>query len=551
MPHGCYVSGVSQAHPSTDTSIEELRQWLEARVRNVQFVQLISAIIALVTRMRDMNTELTRALANLRRARPRSERLRALEAQLSLPWAAAKKETEPEEPAKQAPAPSCPPPGDTPRRKLSERRRSKSCGRNPFPKELERVPLYNGVPKALARCPKCGLEMRRMGFTHCEHLDVIPAKVVVVHRSDEAVKCPLDGVVVSAPPPPRIVPKGVLGNRLIVEATADKFIEHQPVERQCLRFKRMGANIAPQTLGRGVGAHLDLLAPLAAAIRDKTRGAGLLGTDATGIPVLDDTAPEGIRTGTMWAWTNALWVSFCYSPKGDSDSVRRFLGEGNYEREIQADGTNLLSFIERAGGKRPGCWSHARRGLVACARGGDRTALEGVKLIAPLFEIERQSKKAGDNAEQRKARRQAESKPVVEALRVWLDQQRAVTPPRTALGKALGYLHRQWQRLNLFLDDGNIALTNNRRERELRKLVLGRRNWLFVWKDAGGERTADILTIVGTCISYGLDPRKYLMVVTEALLRNPEDIESLLPDRLGEAHPELKVPDFQRPPLPD
>jgi hypothetical protein len=63
----------------------------------------------------------------------------------------------------------------------------------------------------------------------------------------------------------------------------------------------------------------------------------------------------------------------------------------------------------------------------------------------------------------------------------------------------VGYLHRQRQRLVLFLEDGNIPLTNNRRERELRKLVIGRRNWLFTWKDDGGERIANILTIVSTC----------------------------------------------------
>jgi hypothetical protein len=68
---------------------------------------------------------------------------------------------------------------------------------------------------------------------------------------------------------------------------------------------------------------------------------------------------------------------------------------------VRVDGTNLLSFVERAGGKRPGCWSHARRGLVLCARSKDRLALEGVKLIAPLFAIERQSKDAGENAAQR------------------------------------------------------------------------------------------------------------------------------------------------------
>jgi hypothetical protein len=81
-------------------------------------------------------------------------------------------------------------------------------------------------------------------------------------------------------------------------------------------------------------------------------------------------------------------------------------------------------------------------------------------------------------------------------------------------------------------------------------LVLGRRNWLFVWKDIGGERTANILTILATCISHGLNPRTYLLAVTEGLLRG-ESIESLLPDQLGRTNPDLIVPDFEPSQLPD
>ena len=89
-------------------------------------------------------------------------------------------------------------------------------------------------------------------------------------------------------------------------------------------------------------------------------------------------------------------------------------------------------------------------------------------------------------------------------------QQSTVTPPKTPLGQELGYLARQWKRLLLFLEDGNVEATNNRRERELRRLVLGRRNWLFTWLDDSAERTAIILSVVATCIAYDVNPRAYL-----------------------------------------
>ena len=152
---------------------------------------------------------------------------------------------------------------------------------------------------------------------------------------------------------------------------------------------------------------------------------------------------------------------------------------------------------------------------------------------------------AGDNAEQRLARRIEHSKPIIDALRVWLDEQRAVVPPKTALGRALGYLHRQWKRLTLFLQDGNLELTNNRRERELRRLVLGRKNWLFTWLDEGAERTAAILSIIGTCVAHEVNPRAYLHFVTKLIVHGwPQSkLRDLLPDRMLTTHPELYVGD--------
>jgi transposase len=389
-------------------------------------------------------------------------------------------------------------------------------------------------------CPLCGAEMTTVGHVRCEILNVVPAKVFVEVRVDERVACPKDDFIVSAPPPPAIVERGKLGDALIVEATCDKYLEHLPTERQCVRFRRMGVDVAPNTLGRGIAAHIDLLEPIAKLIEELTRGPGYLGTDATGIPVLDPSSADGIRTGAIWNWTNARWVSFIYSPSADSNSVRRFLKE-DLARTVQCDGTNTLTFLERAGGKRPGCWSHGRRRFVEAARAGDQVALEGLKKIGGIFAVERDSALAGDNAEQRRQRRQEHTRPVLDDLKAWLDDKRGEIPPKTELGRALGYLHRQWQRLLLFLYDGNIEATNNRRERELRRLILGRKNWLFTWLDDGGERVATILSIIATCTAHDVNPRAYLHFVTRLIVEGwpQKQLRDLLPDRIAAAHPEL------------
>jgi transposase len=514
--------------------LAQLREWLLAAIAARSFADLVEAVVVLVTRMLQLNLELTKQLAAHRRARPKSETLDALERQLALAFVKG---------VARSSAPDDQPKDEDDEKK--KKRRGRSPGRHSLPAHLRRIEMPNPLPESMRRCPHCGAKLTIIGHERCETLDIIPAELVVRVRVDETGKCPHDDTLVSSPPPPAIVPKGKLADTLIVEATCDKFIEHLPIERQCSRWASEGVRVAPQTVGRSVSALLDLLKPVAEAIHERTRGPGMLATDATSIPVLDPEAPLGIRNGTVWCWTNACWVSFFYSPKGDSESVLRFLDDA-LGRDVQCDGTSVTNCVEKAGGKRPGCLAHGRRYFVEAARSGDQIALEAIRIMGPLFFIEQQSLLAGDDSERRLARRQRDSAPIVEQLRVWADAQRGVTPPKTPLGKALRYLHRQWARLTLFLTDGNIELTNNRRERELRRLVLGRKNWLFTWLDSGAERTSTALTIIATCIAHGVDPRAYLHAVTKRLVHlgfvpdvKSETLRVLLPDRMLAAHPEL------------
>lgn len=512
--------------------VEKVRAWLEQMIASLRFVELVTAILALLTRMAQINAELTSRLHQARRGRPRSETLARLERQLELPLFGLTDVKSPSASATEGAS------TDEPNNKKS--RRGRHPGRTPLPPHLERVVEINAVPDDLRVCPTCGAQMTTVGHSVCEILDVIPARYIVRERHDETVACPHDDMIVSASPPAAIVERGKLGDTLLIEATADKYIQHQPIERQCTRFARAGVPVAHQTLGRGVAAVIDLLMPVAKLIAAQTRGPGLLGTDATGMPILDREARDGVRNGVVWCWTNAVWVTFVYAATGDADGLREFLGE-DLGRDVQCDGANVFNFLERAGGRRPGCWSHGRRRFVEAAKGGDLIARDALRLIARLFAVERASTLAGETADQRLARRLECSRPILDELRSFIDEQRAIIPPKTPLGRALGYLHRQWRRLLHFLEDGNIELTNNRRERELRGLVLGRKNWLFAWGDVGGERTCAILTIVATCIAHHVNPREYLHRVVKRIVDGwpQSQLRDLLPDRMLAAHPEL------------
>lgn len=512
--------------------IGQVKTWLEQMIAAMKFAELIAAVLSLITWLCDINTQLTLQLAQFRKARPKSEKLLRVEAQLVLalpglfPGRRASQEARATEP------------------KPKKSRRGRHPGRARLPAHLERVPVPNPVPAEMRICPECGRTMTPVGHQTCEILEIEPARLFVLQRLDERVACPHDNTIVSAPTPPQLIERGKLGPKLVVEALADKILDYQPIERQSRRWRRAGVELSPQTLGRSVAAAIDLFEPVAEQIRKRTVAASLLAADSTGLPVLDEDVPNGIRNGTMWCWVgDGRWVTFFYCKIGDSQSVKDFLGE-DLCRTVQCDGTSLTSFLERQGGKRPGCWAHGRRRLVECARGGDTLAMEGLRLIRRIFAVDRLSALHHETPEQRHARRSQDTAPVLAELREWLDEHRPNTPPKTPLGQALGYLHRQWKRLTLFLEDGRIELTNNRVERELRALVQGRKNWLFACGDLGGKRIASILTIVATCISQHVNPRAYLHLLLKLLLDGwpMKKLDELLPERLAETHPELRLP---------
>ena len=124
--------------------------------------------------------------------------------------------------------------------------------------------------------------------------------------------------------PPQIVERGKLGDTLVIEAVADKYVEHAPTERQSRRFSRAGVDIPPHTLGRSMAVAIDLFSPIAAEIKRETLASRLLGTDATGLPVLDQDHPQGIRNGTIWGWVGGTkWVTFFYARHGDAHGAMR------------------------------------------------------------------------------------------------------------------------------------------------------------------------------------------------------------------------------------
>jgi hypothetical protein len=174
--------------------------------------------------------------------------------------------------------------------------------------------------------------------------------------------------------------------------------------------------------------------------------------------------------------------------------------------------------------KRVGCWAHVRRKFVHAIEGGDELARLPLDLIGKLFAIEARGKDL--SADDLLALRQAESRPLVEKLKDWLDQQRLQPPsaPKSPLMKAVNYALNQWATLTVFLEDGQVRdLTNNGAERALRSIVIGRKNWLFFGDEEGARLGPVLMSLVQSCKELGINPLLYLTDVLKAISTTPAD----------------------------
>jgi hypothetical protein len=284
---------------------------------------------------------------------------------------------------------------------------------------------------------------------------------------------------VSAPRRDEIVDRGVLGDELVVQSTVDHYENAVPWERMERQARQQGVPLSANTLASTAGKMVDLFDPIVARIFTKVVGSPYFAFDATSMPVLDIDHPLGIRTSTLWLLQGDRTHSyFMYAQSGHAHHLESKL-KGYKLASAMCDGSATNNCVERAGAGRGGCNAHARRKLVEAVRGGDQRALAGLELFAQIFHVDAESKRAGESIAQRFERRQRKSAPVVAQLEAWVREQRADVEPKSTLGRALSYIHKQWRRLTRFMHDPVMELTNNDVERGLRTWVLDRKTWMF------------------------------------------------------------------------
>ena len=409
-------------------------------------------------------------------------------------------------------------------------------GRSKVPEHLPVERIEVEPPEALRSCPCCGEAKVKIGEETSSRLDWRPASLVHLHiariKYAPACKCEEGGVVIASVPDAAPVDRGLAGPGLLAHVVVSKYADHLPLYRLEEGFERQGMHIARSTMCDWVEQVADLLRPITDAMAKASLSAHRIHTDDTGIPIL---APGSTHKGHVWVYVaDDDYIVFRYTPRRKSDGPREFLR--GYTGYVQADAANLYDRLfgdaggasEEEAAKEVGCWAHARRRFFDAQLTDRERALVALGFIKKLYEADRVVMKLPPS--RRTAERQRLCAPVLEAFKAWLDDEALVVLPKAPIAEAIGYARNQWGALTRFLEDARLKLDNNIAERQLRRIAVGRKNWLFAGSENGAEHGCVLYSLLATCKLHGVNPFDYLRDVIMRVASHPaRDVLELNP----------------------
>jgi hypothetical protein len=296
---------------------------------------------------------------------------------------------------------------------------------------------------------------------------------------------------------------------------------------------------------------------------DEVRASKVIHTDDTPVKVQDRDRTQ-TRTGRFWVYLgdpDHPYTVFAYTPSRSRDGPMAFLRDWGKEERVylQADAFGGYDgiYAGEAGGHvtEAACWAHARRKFYDARNSAPEVSAQALAHIRLLYDVETQAKKAAKQAakaesaneaserhvhqllvEDRLRLRQKLAVPRLAQFRAWLESQQAQRGgpllPKSPMGQAVQYALNQWEALCVYTTDGRLGIDNNASENALRRVAVGRKNWLFAGSDNGGRTAATLFSMIATCERHRVEPMSYLRDVLTRIAPMPiNELSGLLPDR--------------------
>ena len=427
-------------------------------------------------------------------------------------------------------------------------------GLREFPEHLPRRTVVHAPPLGGdghgggCDCLACGRALREIGQDVSEVLDYEPGSFHVVRHVRPRLACTGCKTIMQAAAPSRPLQRGMAGAGLLAHVLVGKYADSLPLYRQCQIYAREGVMLERSTLTDWVGQAARLLSPLAQAIGRHVLRAHKIHGDDTPIRVLGGKGSKA-KTGRLWVYVRddrphqgsnaaadvtatappAVWFQYSGDRRGEHPARHLKDWRGILQADAFAGYNHLYKdgcILEAA------CWSHARRKLWDIHERQHKLpgtlAHQGLERIAKIFKVEAEIR--GKSALRRRRVRQLRTRPVLDELKSWMTQTLTQVSAKSPMALAIGYAVSNWSALVRFANDGRIEADNNAAERALRAVAIGRKNFLHLGSDAGGQSAAVIYSLIGTAKLNGINPQHYLRYVLERIADHKVNrIDELLP----------------------
>ena len=421
-------------------------------------------------------------------------------------------------------------------------------GRRKLDPNLPRERVVHDLPEEEKPCPCCGTMRTLIGDETSEQLEFVPATLKVIEHVRLKYMCKTceknvaetGPQIVVADKPRWPVEKGLAAPGLMAHVAISKYDDSMPLNRIERACRRSGIDLSRSTQWDIVEGCADTLVPLVGLMKDNTRYSKVIHTDDTPVTVLDRPNKTTYK-GHFWVYIGDKdhpHIVFDYTPDRSRDGPVNFLKPWGRDgpRFLQADaytGYDIL-YNTQAGGPiiEVACWAHARRYFHKCKDSDFRNSAQALAFIKLLYEVERDARDLEPC--DRAALRQERAAPILVDFRQWLTKLQAThggsVLPKSPMGEAITYAFNQWTALCVYLLDGDLNIDNNVSENALRRVAIGRRNWLFLASDNGGRVAAILFSVIATCHRHKVDPFAYLRDVLARIPSHPHHrLHELLP----------------------
>jgi transposase len=384
-------------------------------------------------------------------------------------------------------------------------------------------------------CPCCGVDRKEIGADESWQIEYLPGHFERIRHLRKKYACPKcesagDNPSITAAAKPEVaIEKGLAGPGLLAYIVTSKFSDYLPLYRMEDIFARQGFEISRATQSVWCGDVADLVEPLYELMAERVRNSHVVATDDTIMPML---AKGKAANARMWVYVGddgSPYNVFDFTLNRGRDGPKYFLKD--YRQVLLADAYGGYNGVV-AGNEitRAGCWAHVRRKVIEAEKAAPEIAREAVAFVRALYAVEREAKELSP-AERLELRR-ANSAPVLSDLREKLLTWKEQLLPKHPMAEAVNYALGQWEELNVFCSDGAVPIDNNVSEREMKRVVLNRKNSLFVGNARGGRTAAILASLTSTCRRHDVDPQAYL---TQLLVNLPaarmSDLPAWLPDQ--------------------